>query len=127
MGLGLWGLNWAQTVVPKIPGAQTVAWVDASEPARQRAVAAGLDETKIFASFDEALNKAHCDALLATVPLEVHFGAVRAGLDAGLHVLVEKPFAESREDALAMVDLAQSAGRILAVNQNYRFLSLIHI
>lgn len=125
MGLGLWGLNWAQTVVPKIPGAQTVAWVDASEPARQRAVAAGLDETKIFASFDEALNKAHCDALLATVPLEVHFDAVRAGLEAGLHVLVEKPFAESREDALAMVDLAQSTGRILAVNQNYRFFSAL--
>ncbi|MEM7441693.1 MAG: Gfo/Idh/MocA family oxidoreductase [Pseudomonadota bacterium] len=125
MGLGLWGLNWAQNVVPNVPEVETVAWVDASEVARDRAVAAGLDKQKIFASFEDALAATNADALLATVPLEVHIDAVKAGLNAGLHVLVEKPFAESRKDAAAVVELAKSKGLTLAINQNYRYFAAL--
>lgn len=121
MGLGLWGLNWAQNIVPEIPNVETVAWVDADENARKRAVDAGLDETRMFTSFDDAMGAAQADALLATVPLVAHVDAVRKGLNAGLHVLVEKPFAETREDAEAAVELAKETGKILAINQNYRF------
>jgi len=121
MGLGLWGLNWAQNIVSEIPNVETVAWVDADKTARDRAIAAGLDESRMFASFEDAMSATEADVLLATVPLQVHFEAVRLGLEAGLHVLVEKPFAENRQDALAMIELAKTKGKILAVNQNYRF------
>jgi predicted dehydrogenase len=121
MGLGLWGLNWAQNVVPDIPNVETVAWVDADEKARQRAINAGLDPARMFASFDDAMDATKADALLATVPLFAHVDVVRQGLNAGLHVLVEKPFAESRDDAESVVELAAQKDRILAVNQNYRF------
>lgn len=125
MGLGLWGLDWAQSVVPEIPGVETVAWVDASEAARQRAIDAGLDQARMHPSLDAALNAVEADALLATVPLQVHIEAVRAGLEAGLDVLVEKPFADSREEAETVVELARAKGRLLAVNQNYRFFAAL--
>jgi predicted dehydrogenase len=55
------------------------------------------------------------------VPTELHHAVARGFLDAGVHVLVEKPIARTLEEADALVALAQKRGALLAVGHLERF------
>ncbi len=121
IGLGGWGRNWADEVLPAVPGIETVAFVDA-DPAMQQIAAAklGLDEHRLFASLDAAVAATRPEAALVVVPLAAHAAVTEAALRHGLHVLVEKPFTETLAEAKALVEQAERAGLRLMVNQNYR-------
>jgi predicted dehydrogenase len=58
---------------------------------------------------------ADADAAVIAVPTSEHFALVRAALDAGLDVLVEKPIASTLEEAEALIDRARRSGRVLQV------------
>ncbi len=58
---------------------------------------------------------ADADALVVAVPTVEHGGVVRAALEAGLDVLVEKPIAASLEEAEALLALARREGRVVQV------------
>lgn len=122
VGLGGWGRNWAQTVIPHVLGVEVVARADVSEASRQAALQEGITgPDSCFATAEEAIAATDPDAVLVTASLDGHVAAVRAGLSAGKHVLVEKPFAPSVADGRELADLADRHGVILAVSQNYRF------
>ncbi len=59
------------------------------------------------------------EVLTIATPNNTHFEICRAALGAGLHVICEKPLALREEDAMALVELAKSQGRILAVMYGY--------
>jgi len=122
VGLGLWGRNWVLEVTRLVPGVEPVAWVDVDAGTRARAAAElALPKDRLFASLAEALAAVPADAVLATVPLAAHAAVTRAALEAGLHVLVEKPFTDTLEEAAALAALARDRRRALMVNQNYRW------
>lgn len=75
----------------------------------------------VFESMREAINATHPEAVLNTTALPGHVATTRTALEAGLHVLVEKPFAPTIGEAQELVDVAARAGLVLAVSQNYRF------
>jgi predicted dehydrogenase len=121
IGLGGWGRNWVAEVLPAVPGVEMVGFVDA-DPA-MRAIAAkslGLADDVLFGSLEEAVAKAKPEAALVVVPLAAHASVTEAALRHGLHVLVEKPFTETLEEATALVALAEQRRLHLMVSQNYR-------
>lgn len=121
VGLGGWGRNWAQEVLPAVPGVEMVGFVDA-DPA-MRAIAArslGLAEDLLFGSLDAAVAETKPEAALVVVPLAAHAPVSEAALGHGLHVLVEKPFTETLAEGKALVALAERLSLHLVVNQNYR-------
>jgi len=61
------------------------------------------------------------DVVLILTPTPSHEGLTLAALEAGAHVLVEKPFAETTASAERMRDAAQHAGRMLSVVHNELF------
>jgi predicted dehydrogenase len=61
------------------------------------------------------------DAACVAVPTERHFAVVRDCLEAGVHVLVEKPIATSLEEADALLELAAARRRVLQVGHLQRF------
>lgn len=122
LGLGGWGRNWVQEVTRLVPGVEPVGWVDPDPAARERAVEElGLPRRLIFASLAEARRRVEAELALVAVPLAAHAGATRSCLEAGFHVLVEKPFTDSLAEAAALVELARKRGLCLMVNQNYRW------
>jgi predicted dehydrogenase len=122
IGLGGWGQNWVEEVTRDTQGVEPVAWVDLDPATRERAVAAlGLPPERVFGSLEQALEQVAADAALVVVPLAAHAPVTRAALEAGLHVLVEKPFAETMADARALERLARAQKRVLMVSQNYRW------
>jgi predicted dehydrogenase len=104
------------------PGVEPVAWVDIDAATRKRAVFdLDLPRARLFETLDEALDKVAADGALVVVPLAAHAAITRQALNAGLHVLVEKPFTETLVEAQALAALARERGRVLMVNQNYRW------
>jgi scyllo-inositol 2-dehydrogenase (NADP+) len=63
------------------------------------------------------------DAVIIATPPKQHAAAVRACLDLGKHVLVEKPFVTDLAEGRALIDLAAQRKLVLAVNQNFQFSS----
>jgi len=61
------------------------------------------------------------DAAIVAVPTLAHFEAARGALDAGLHLLLEKPIAATLDQATALVAQAQRAGRVLQVGHQEWF------
>lgn len=57
----------------------------------------------------------HVDALIVAVPTVVHYPVVRAALEAGVDVLVEKPIAASLDEAERLLELARRHERVLQV------------
>jgi predicted dehydrogenase len=64
---------------------------------------------------------ADLDVVSVVVPTEAHFEVAKACLEAGVHVLVEKPITRSLDEADALIALAQRKGCILGVGHLERF------
>jgi predicted dehydrogenase len=121
-GLGGWGRDWAREVTRRAPGVDPIAWVDIDPAMRERAIGElALPPELVFGTPEEALGAVTADAALICVPLASHAMVTPQALEAGLHVLVEKPFAETLKEARALADLARQRRRVLMVNQNYRW------
>src|SRR2546423_2830502 len=122
VGLGDWGRDWAWRVNPTVDEVEVVGYVD-SDPSAFALLANRVPASRdrCFGSLAEAIAATRPDALLVTTTVAGHAPLVRAGLDAGLHVLVEKPFTDTLEKARELVELARAKGLVLMVSQNYRF------
>lgn len=122
VGLGHWGFSWTGSVLPDVPQAEMVGYVDTSEEALQRAqTELGIPAALCFTSLDAALATVECDLVLGTLRTNAHYPVAKQALEAGLNVMVEKPFTSTLEEAKDLVALAQIKGKIMAVSQNYRF------
>lgn len=127
-GLGGWGGNWARTAIPAVADVEVAAVVD-PHPATLAAVASeiGVPEARAFGSLDEALAAVEADAVIITSPVATHVPLALMALDAGKHVLVEKPLAGTVEEALHAVIRAEEKGLTLQVSQNYRNYPAPHV
>ncbi len=92
-----------------------------AELARDQATALLGTEPQIFASFD-ALRRAipDLDAIIVTTPPHLHAAIGVEALEAGVHVMVEKPIALTVRQSLELIAAATRTGKKLAVAENYR-------
>ena len=120
--MGAHGRNWARRVVPDVPEVELVGCVD-SDPYALDIVRSEIQpaEGMVFESLKEAIAATRPEAVLNTTALPGHVPVTRAALDAGLHVLLEKPFAPTLGAAHELVDVAAHAGLLLMISQNYRY------
>jgi len=70
-------------------------------------------------SLEELLER--CDLVVVASPNDSHFPLARAALDAGKHVVVDKPFTITLEEADALISLARQVNRMLTVFHNRRW------
>ncbi|MFQ6132192.1 MAG: Gfo/Idh/MocA family protein [Armatimonadota bacterium] len=123
VGVGGFGRSWVD-IVGDSADWELARLVDISEGALAAArQASGLPEQACFGELGPALAAVESDAVLIVVPPEAHAPLTIEALEAGKHVLTEKPLADTLPNAQAMVDAAERAGRKLMVSQNYRFRS----
>ncbi|MCS6971982.1 MAG: Gfo/Idh/MocA family oxidoreductase [Leptospiraceae bacterium] len=86
------------------------------ELAEQRAVQYA---TRAFRSEDELL--AACDAVVIAAPTHLHYPLARRALEAGCHVLLEKPMTLHLEEAEELINLARHKNLVLQVGHVERF------
>ncbi len=103
-----------------------VAGALSSEAARaQRSGAAlGLDPARSYGSFQdmaaaEAKRPDGIEAVAIVTPNHMHAPVAKAFLQAGIHVICDKPLTATLEEAKALAELARKSGRVFAVTYNY--------
>jgi len=122
VGLGRWGFDWARDILPGHPAIAAVAYVDRDAAALRRAQAElGVSPDACFADLAGAMRSIACDAVVICLPTALHAPVTEQALAAGKHVVVEKPFTATLQEAEDLVRLAEAERRVLMVSQNYRF------
>jgi predicted dehydrogenase len=108
-GLGKWGPNLARN----FDDLAELAWLcDLSEESRTR-YAARYPSARTTASFDDVLGDDSVDAVVVATPVPTHYELARLALEAGKHVLVEKPPAMLTVEMEELVRLAREHERVL--------------
>ena len=95
-----------------------------SSAERGAARAAALGVGKAYASLEELLADPTVQVVHVTSPNVAHYPQVKQILDAGRHVICEKPLAMTSAQSAEMVSLANASGRVAAVCYNIRFYPL---
>jgi len=72
-----------------------------------------LGATAFFVDYDEMIRRDDIDVVVILTPMPTHAAMARAALQAGKHVLVEKPLATNLEEGRELLALAQSSGKYL--------------
>jgi len=80
---------------------------------------AARHQTRAFSDFKALIGQV--DAVSIVTPTPLHFEIGQAMLNAGIHVLIEKPITTSLEDARALIDLAEAKQLVLQVGHLERF------
>jgi predicted dehydrogenase len=90
--------------------------------ARARAYAREFGGAAAYGSYEEALRHPDARGAVICTPHDRHLADVLAAVEAGRHVLVEKPIARTLDEADRMIAAAARAGRVLMVGENFRFM-----
>ncbi|MEE6187359.1 scyllo-inositol 2-dehydrogenase (NADP(+)) IolW [Mycovorax composti] len=78
-------------------------------------------DSKLYRSFEELLADKDIELIVVNTPVQTHFEYAKAALNAGKHVIVEKPFTVTAEEAQILDDLAKEKNLFLSVYQNRRY------
>lgn len=116
VGLGQWGRHHAR-ILSHLPDVDLVGVADTN--AREAAHLAHRYGARSHRSHRDLVGEV--DAVTIAVPTALHFAIARDFLEAGVHVLVEKPMTTTAEEAAALSDLAAARGRVLLVGHIERF------
>lgn len=119
IGYGYWGPNLARNF-HQLPEAWLVACADA-DPARLSEAARLYPLHQTATDYRALLDNPTLDALVIATPARLHFEVARAALNAGKHVLVEKPLAMSNADARELIETARRRERVLMVGHTFEF------
>ena len=118
VGVGSMGRNHVR-VYSELPDVDLVAVVDSNLQAAQKVER--VYRVHAYTDVCEMLEKEHPEAVSVVVPTSEHFEVARSLLEAGCHVLVEKPIAATLEDAEELIATATRVNRLLTVGHIERF------
>jgi predicted dehydrogenase len=111
VGYGYWGPNLARNVAER-PELELRALCD-RDPAQRRAFGNRHPQARAFEELDAILCDPEVDAVIVATPPKTHHAIVKRALEAGKHVLVEKPLATRLSDAQELADISQSNDLVL--------------
>ncbi|OWT47671.1 Gfo/Idh/MocA family protein [Bacillus sp. K2I17] len=77
----------------------------------------------MYTDYNELINCEELDAVSVCTPNHLHASISIAALQAGIHVLCEKPMATSKADAEMMIGAAEKSGKKLMIGHNQRFVA----
>ena len=118
IGVGSMGKNHAR-VYSELPEADLVAVADADQ--KLVAATAGKHGARAYTDYREMLEKEKPDAVSVVVPTAMHEEVGMAALDAGAHVLMEKPIAATVEEGQRLIEKARAVKKQLMVGHIVRF------
>jgi predicted dehydrogenase len=78
-------------------------------------------EVSVVKNYEALLNDAAIDLIVVNTPNPLHFEMCKQALEAGKHVIIEKPFTNTTAEAETLIRLAQEKNLILTVFQNRRW------
>ena len=108
----------------RVPGVNVVA-IASADPPRARELAAQFGIPHVLEDWKALLGRDDVHAVHNCTPNNLHFEVNKAFLEAGKHVLSEKPLTMTSDESAELVRLARERGVVTAINFNYRGYPLV--
>ncbi|MEW1954767.1 Gfo/Idh/MocA family oxidoreductase [Terrabacter sp. NPDC080008] len=123
VGAGYWGPNLVRNAMatPSL----NLRWLCDLDEDRARRVLGPYSTVATTDSFDTILSDPQVHAVAIATPAGTHFPLAMAALDAGKHVLVEKPLTSSLADGEKLVHAAEERGLVLMCDHTYCYTSAV--
>ena len=122
IGVGVIGFGLAARVfhcpfVSAVPGLKlrTIVQREGEE------AATAYPEVRVVRSVDELLGDPAIELVVVATPNETHFGLAKQAVEAGRHVVIDKPFAATSAQAGELIELTQAKGLVVAPFHNRRW------
>ena len=117
VGYGYWGPNLARNF-SEFDQCQVAAIAD-TRPARLAQAAKRYPGTDMVADGEKLIRSPKVDAVVVATPVSSHYPLAKAALEAGKHVLIEKPLTSTSEQAEELVELAERKNLVLMVDHTF--------
>ena len=117
VGCGYWGPNLIRNFAEN--EAAELRWVCDKDPRHLSKVARRYPVARAATDYGELLADPRLDAVAVATPVSTHFDFARRALEAGKHVLVEKPFTSTSREAEELIALADRRGLTLMVDHTF--------
>ena len=111
IGFGLWGRN----IVRNFYNLNVLEMVCDLDDASLKTVQEQFPGVKVTKDFNDIINDKNITGVAVVTPSHTHFKMVKAMLDAGKNVYVEKPISTVAEEARVLTELADEKGLVLMV------------
>lgn len=119
VGAGHWGPNLIRNFDNKLTS--EVAWVIDRDAKRLEQVRTRFPRVQLAGEIEPALADGAVDAVVISTPTSTHHALVKAALESGKHVLVEKPITTDSRQGIELCELAEKTGRVLMVGHLFLF------
>ncbi len=119
VGLGGWGKNLLRNFAG-LPESD-LRWACDADPDTRARYAPAHPTVRFTAEYQELLDDPELEAVVLATPVPTHFELAKRALDAGKHVLVEKPMTWRAAEARELREVVRASGRTLMVGHLLRF------
>ena len=119
IGYGYWGPNLVRNFI-EIPNCQVISVSDLL-PSRLAKVRERYPMLNITADNQELFSDPKLDAIVISTPVSTHFELAMEALQAGKHVLVEKPMTSTSTQAQNLIKEAERRGQVLMVDHTFTY------
>jgi predicted dehydrogenase len=119
IGCGHWGPNHIR-VFSQLPNSKCLACADIDE-ARLKAIRTQYPSIETTINYKTILERKDIDAVCIAAPTKFHYQFTKDALEAGKHVLCEKPLAMTADECEALKVVAEKAGKFLMVGHVFIF------
>lgn len=119
IGLGHWGPNLAKSF--QVSGRAEVSWICDLSAERLRMIQSSYPRAQTTCETEKLFADPALQAVVISTPASTHYRLCRQALEAGKHVLVEKPMTTSAEKARELALVAGKCGKILMVGQVFEY------
>lgn len=121
IGCGYWGPN----LVRNFNNAQDaeMAYCADKDENRLSHIKSLYSKISTTKNYVEILSDKDVDAVVIATPIETHYKIAKEALNAGKHVLVEKPITTSSKDAKELIEIAEKKKRVLMVDHTFEYSS----
>jgi predicted dehydrogenase len=120
IGFGMAGRVFHAPFITNVPGLH-LSKIRETRPANIAVIKSKYPEAEIVSDSKAIFEDADIKLVVIATPNASHVPLATEALQAGKHVVVEKPFTVTSEEADALIALAQSTGRLLTIFQNRRW------
>ena len=119
VGAGYWGPNLANSI--ERTGKAFLDWICDANPKNLATIARRYPHAKTTTEIAEVMHDARVDAVFIATPTATHYELGKRALEAGMHVLIEKPLATRSHEAAELVRLAEEKGVVLMVGHVFEY------
>lgn len=119
VGYGQWGPNFARVLASL--GDVVVRGICDADKDRREFIQRAWPGVPVLSSYKQLLDNIEIEAVVVATPVSTHYRIAKDALEAGKHVLVEKPISSKSVEAEELFHLSRRAGKCLMVGHTFLF------